>query len=50
MAFCGESGSKYNERLGLREGYKPFCSVALGYCSGDVPETAPRKDVITYIK
>ena len=51
IVFGSESGSRYKTILGVKEGYKPLYSVALGYRKGEIPTAAPRKkDVVTYIK
>ena len=51
FVFSSGRGAKYNELLGVQEGYKPLYSVALGYRKGEVPTAAPRKkNVVTYIK
>lgn len=51
IVFGSESGSRYKTLLGVKEGYKPLYSVALGYRKGEIPTAAPRKkDVVTYIK
>lgn len=47
FVFDSESRSKYNELLGIPEGYKPLYSVALGYRKGEVPAAAPRKKNVT---
>ena len=49
--FNSERGARYNEVLGILEGYKPLYAVAIGYHKGEVPTAASRKkDVVTYIK
>ncbi len=51
LAFDGAGGPKYADQLGIHEGYRPYCSVALGNRSGPIPDPAPRKkDTVTYIK
>ncbi len=51
LAFDGADGPKHADRLGIRQGYRPYCSVALGSRSGPIPAPAPRKgDTVTYIK
>jgi nitroreductase len=51
LAFGGADGAKYAEPLGIRQGYRPYCSVALGNRRGPIPDPAPRKhDTVTYIK
>ena len=44
FVFGSESGSKFKALLGVHEGYKPLCSVALGYRKGELPDAAPRKE------
>jgi nitroreductase len=49
--FASEKAKEYKKELGILEGYKPICSVALGYKLSENPAAPPRnKDVINYIK
>jgi nitroreductase len=39
------------EELHLPDGYKPVCAIAMGYCAGENPKAAVRKENVTnYIK
>lgn len=49
--FQGEKAEHYKKALGLPEGYKPYCSVAVGYKNVNAANVSERKgNTITYIK
>ena len=49
--FASEKGTAVKKELGIPDGYKFICSVALGYKAGENPEAPPRnKEVINYVK
>lgn len=51
LLFASEKGRALRKELGIPEGYKFVCAVALGYVSGSYPERPPKNtDVFTYIK
>lgn len=49
--FNGPVGEQYKKQLGIPDGYKPFCSVALGYKKAESPVAPPRKEgIVNYIR
>lgn len=51
LLFSSDKGLAMQKDLGIPEGYEHILCVALGYASGDHPETPARnKEVVQYIK
>jgi nitroreductase len=51
LLFASDKGLAMQKDLGIPEGYEHILCVALGYASGDRPETPARnKEVVQYIK
>ena len=51
LLFASEKGNALRKELGIPEGYKFVCSVALGYKDCENPAAPPRnKEVINYVK
>lgn len=49
--FMSEKGDEIKKAIGVPDGYKHICAVALGYLDGENPDMPLRKkDVITYLK
>ena len=49
--FNSPGGDEYKKQLGIPAGYKPFCSVALGYKNAEPAGAPPRKEgLINYIR
>jgi nitroreductase len=49
--FASEKGEAIKKEMGIPEGYKHVCAIALGYIEGEIPAARPRnKDVITYLR
>ncbi|MDR3592616.1 MAG: nitroreductase [Negativicutes bacterium] len=51
LLFNSPGGEKHIKQLGLPAGYKPYCSVALGYKKADTAAAPPRKEgIVNYIR
>ncbi len=51
ILFAEDKSGKLKKELGIPEGYKHFCSVALGYKYCENPQPAPiREDLVTSIQ
>ena len=49
--FMSEKGNEIKKELGIPDGYRHICAVALGYLAGGNPDMPARnRKVITYIK
>jgi hypothetical protein len=49
--FESEKGKAYRKELGIAEGYKYICTLALGYKEGENPNPQERnRGVVNYIK
>ena len=49
--FASEKGNALRGELGIPQGYKHVCCVALGYVDGEKPEAPPRdRGVINFVK
>jgi nitroreductase len=49
--FNSPGGEQYKKQLAIPEGYKPFCSVALGYKKIEPTAAPPRKEgIVNYIR
>jgi nitroreductase len=49
--FNSPAGAKYIKQLGIPAGYKPYCSVALGYKKTEPAAAPPRKEgIVNYIR
>lgn len=49
--FASEKGNAMRVELGIPDGYKHICTIALGYKDGENPEAPPKsEEVISYIK
>ncbi len=44
ILFAEDKSGKLKKELGIPEGYKHFCSVALGYKNCENPQPAPRHE------
>lgn len=50
FAFNPPHGKDYSKELGIPEGYKPYCSIILGYKKQEAVNAPPRKsDLVNYI-
>jgi nitroreductase len=51
IAFQSANGKEYSKELGIPDGYKPYCSTALGYKKAEAVNAPARKtDLVNYIK
>jgi len=51
ILFAEDNSGELKKELAIPEGYKHFCSVALGYKNCEDPQPAPRREgLITYLR